>query len=89
MTNKINVAVVAVSTKKEQGWIKCQTLGGKSWNDLGMHFDKDKFASTFATPGLFEIEYSSLTSIETGYTSLSCGKCDTYQSFCDYFERLE
>lgn len=69
MTNKINVAVVAVSNKKQQGWIKCQTLGGKSWNDLGMHFDKDKFASTFATPGLFEIEYSSLTSIETGYTS--------------------
>lgn len=86
MTNKINVAVVAVSTKKEQGWIKCQTLGGKSWNDLGMHFDKDKFASTFATPGLFEIEYSSLTN---RLYLLSCGKCDTDQSFCDYFERLE
>ncbi|HAV94294.1 hypothetical protein [Lactococcus lactis] len=81
MTNNINVAVVAVSTKKEQGWIKCQTLGGKSWNDLGMHFDKVKFSDIFETAGIFEIEYSSVTSIETGYTSYLVENATLIKSF--------
>lgn len=80
---KINLAVVAVSLKKEQGWIKGQTLGGKSWSDVGMKFDKVKFKDTFATAGIFEIEYSSQTSIETGYTAYFVENATLIKSFAD------
>ena len=49
------VVVLAISTKKEKGWLKIATLRD-SWGDLGMHFDKTKFSSVFSAPGLYEVE---------------------------------
>lgn len=50
------VTVLAVSTKKEKGWLKCATPLRDSWGDFGMHFDKAKFASLFIAPGLYEVD---------------------------------
>lgn len=52
---KETVVVLAISTKKEKGWLKIATLRD-SWGDLGMHFDKAKFSSVFSAPGLYEVE---------------------------------
>ncbi|HHA7834679.1 TPA: hypothetical protein ACOQCX_000619 [Streptococcus pneumoniae] len=52
---KETVVVLAISTKKERGWIKVSTLNN-CWSDLGMHFDKSKFGSVFSAPGLYEVE---------------------------------
>ena len=52
---KETVVVLAISTKKEKGWLKIATLRD-SWGDLGMHFDKTKFSSVFSAPGLYEFE---------------------------------
>ena len=49
------VVVLAISTKKERGWIKVSTLND-CWSDLGMHFDKSKFGAVFSAPGLYEVE---------------------------------
>lgn len=52
---KETVVVLAISTKKERGWIKVSTLND-CWSDLGMHFDKAKFGAVFSAPGLYEVE---------------------------------
>ncbi|HES9555916.1 putative ICE protein [Streptococcus pneumoniae] len=52
---KETVVVLAISTKKERGWIKVSTLND-CWSDLGMHFDKSKFGAVFSAPGLYEVE---------------------------------
>ncbi|CEO76058.1 Uncharacterised protein [Streptococcus pneumoniae] len=52
---KETVVVLAISTKKERGWIKVSTLNN-CWSDLGMHFDKSKFGAVFSAPGLYEVE---------------------------------
>lgn len=52
---KETVVVLAISTKKERGWIKVSTLND-CWSDLGMHFDKSKFGAVFSAPGLYELE---------------------------------
>ncbi|CFU95677.1 putative ICE protein [Streptococcus pneumoniae] len=52
---KETVVVLAISTKKEKGWLKIATLRD-SWGDLGMHFDKSKFGAVFSAPGLYEVE---------------------------------
>ncbi|HEV4626063.1 TPA: hypothetical protein ACPYDW_000548 [Streptococcus pneumoniae] len=49
------VVVLAISTKKDRGWIKVSTLND-CWSDLGMHFDKSKFGAVFSAPGLYEVE---------------------------------
>ena len=49
------VVVLAISTKKERGWIKVSTLND-CWSDLGMHFDKSKFGAVFSAPGIYEVE---------------------------------
>ncbi|HGS2345000.1 TPA: hypothetical protein ACL8TD_000333 [Streptococcus pneumoniae] len=51
---KETVVVLAISTKKERGWIKVSTLND-CWSDLGMHFDKSKFGAVFSAPGLYEV----------------------------------
>ena len=52
---KETIVVLAISTKKEKGWLKIATLRD-SWGDLGMHFDKAKFSGIFSAPGLDEVE---------------------------------
>ncbi|HEX1094596.1 TPA: hypothetical protein V1P93_000329 [Streptococcus pneumoniae] len=52
---KETVVVLAISTKKERGWIKVSTLND-CWSDLGMHFDKSKFGAVFSALGLYEVE---------------------------------
>lgn len=52
---KETVVVLAISTKKERGWIKVSTFND-CWSDLGMHFDKSKFGAVFSAPGLYEVE---------------------------------
>lgn len=49
------VVVLAISTKKERGWIRVSTVTD-CWSDLGMHFDKSKFGAVFSAPGLYEVE---------------------------------
>ena len=52
---KETIVVLAISTKKEKGWLKVATLRD-SWGDLGMHFDKLKFVNVFVAPGLYDVE---------------------------------
>jgi len=52
---KETIVVLAISTKKERGWIKVSPLND-CWSDLGMHFDKSKFGAVFSAPGLYEVE---------------------------------
>ena len=51
---KETIVVLAISTKREKGWLKIATLRD-SWGDLGMHFDKAKFSGIFSAPGLYEV----------------------------------
>lgn len=52
---KETIVVLAISTKKEKGWLKVATVRD-SWGDLGMHFDKVKFSNVFVAPGLYDVE---------------------------------
>lgn len=60
----VKVAVVAISQKKEKekGWIKVATLDGRSWTDMGAHFDKEEFGGLFCEDGagLYEIEFKNV-----------------------------
>lgn len=52
------INVIAVSTKKEQGWIRCAPVEGQGvWSDIGMHFDKSKFGNVFTGSGIYQVEY--------------------------------
>lgn len=51
------VAVLAVSTKKELGWVKLATLDGKSWNDLGAKFNKENLV---LVPGIYEMAFENV-----------------------------
>lgn len=52
------INVIAVSTRKEQGWIRCSPISGSGvWGDVGMHFDKNKFGSVFTGSGLYEVTF--------------------------------
>lgn len=52
------VNVIAISTKKEQGWIRCAPIAGNGvWGDIGMHFDKSKFGNIFTGSGIYQVEY--------------------------------
>lgn len=53
---KETICVLAVSTKKEKGWLKVSTPLRDSWGDLGMHFSKEKFLNVFTAPGLYDVE---------------------------------
>lgn len=58
----VKVAVVAISQKKEKGWLKLATLDGRSWSDMGAHFDKEEFGELFCEDGagLYEIEFQNV-----------------------------
>lgn len=60
----VKVAVVAISQKKEKekGWVKLDTLEGKSWSEMGAHFDKTEFGELFCEDGagLYEIEFKNV-----------------------------
>ena len=58
MENYVIVAVLAISQKKDKdmGWVKLASIDGRAWEDLGAHFDKDKFGSIFNAPGLYKID---------------------------------
>ena len=60
----VKVAVVAISQKKEKekGWIKVATLDGRSWTDMGAHFDKEEFGKLFCEDGagVYEIEFKNV-----------------------------
>lgn len=52
------VNVIAVSTRKDQGWIRCAPIAGNGiWGDIGMHFDKSRFANIFTGSGIYQIDY--------------------------------
>lgn len=53
---KETICVLAISMKKEKGWLKVSTPLRDSWADLGMHFDKSKFGNIFIAPGLYDVE---------------------------------
>lgn len=48
----VKVAVVAISQKKEKGWLKLATLDGKSWSDMGAHFTKKSLENSSVRMGL-------------------------------------
>jgi len=52
---KETIVVLAISTKKEKGWLKCATAFTNSWGDIGMRFDKALYSSIFIAPGLYEV----------------------------------
>lgn len=54
---KVIVAIIAISSKKSQGWIKFVPVNGRSsWNDMGAHFDKERYERSFVSPGIYELE---------------------------------
>lgn len=74
----VKVAVVAVSQKKERGWVKVQTLDGKSWSDMGAHFDKEQFGELFREDraGLYEIEFKNVANFgENSKFEIVAAKC--------------
>ncbi|MFR7040008.1 hypothetical protein ACLVV2_03535 [Streptococcus pneumoniae] len=76
---KETVVVLAISTKKERGWIKVSTLND-CWSDLGMHFDKSKFGAVFSAPGLYEVEVINNASFgqNTQYEVIQSRKLGTF-----------
>ena len=64
MMKSVRVAVVAISQKreKEKGWLKLATLDGRSWSDMGAHFDKEEFGELFCEDGagLYEIDFQNV-----------------------------
>lgn len=74
------INVIAVSTKKERGWIKCAPISGNGvWSDSGMHFDKNRF--DFAGSGLYEVDYVNNASL--GGTDLEITKATKIIDFVD------
>jgi hypothetical protein len=74
----VKVAVVAVSQKKDRGWVKVQTLDGKSWSDMGAHFDKEEFGELFREDGagLYEIEFKNVANFgENSKFEIVAAKC--------------
>lgn len=74
------INVIAVSTKKERGWIKCAPVSGNGvWQDVGMHFDKDKF--DFSGAGLYAVDYVNNASL--GGTALEIIKATKIIDFVE------
>lgn len=74
----VKVAVVAVSQKKDRGWVKVQTLDGKSWSDMGAHFDKEEFGELFREDraGLYEIQFKNVANFgENSKFEIVAAKC--------------
>lgn len=76
----VKVAVVAISQKKEKekGWIKVATLDGRSWTDMGAHFDKEEFGELFREDraGLYEIEFKNVANFgENSKFEVVAAKC--------------
>lgn len=74
----VKVAVVATSQKKDRGWIKVATLDGRSWTDMGAHFDKEEFGELFCEDGagLYEIEFKNVANFgENSKFEVVAAKC--------------
>lgn len=76
----VKVAVVAISQKKDKdkGWLKIETLNGKSWSDMGAHFDKEEFGELFREDraGLYEIEFKNVANFgENSKFEVVAAKC--------------
>ncbi len=74
------IVVLAISTKKEKGWLKVATLRD-SWGDLGMHFDKVKFGNVFVAPGLYDVEVANNAGFgqNPAYEVLQARKIGTFE----------
>lgn len=81
------INVIAVSTRKEQGWIRCAPINGNVWSDIGMHFDKTKFESVFDGPGIYQVEY--LNKAGLGGTDLVVTNATQVVSFNEVADELE
>ena len=76
----VKLAVVAISPKKDKdkGWLKIETLNGKSWSDMGAHFDKEEFGELFREDraGLYEIEFKNVANFgENSKFEVVAAKC--------------
>ncbi|CEV89877.1 Uncharacterised protein [Streptococcus pneumoniae] len=82
---KETVVVLAISTKKERGWIKVSTLND-CWSDLGMHFDKSKFGAVFSAPGLYEVEVINNASFgqNAQYEVTQCRKIGSFSELVEF-----
>ncbi|HHG8095314.1 TPA: hypothetical protein ACPXVN_000501 [Streptococcus pneumoniae] len=78
------VVVLAISTKKERGWIRVSTVTD-CWSDLGMHFDKSKFGAVFSAPGLYEVEVvnNALFGQNAQYEVTQCRKIATFKELSE------
>ena len=86
----VKVAVVAISQKKEKGWLKLATLDGKSWNDMGAHFDKEEFGELYCEDGaaLYEIEFQIVANFgEKSKYEVVRAKC--LETFAELIEMAE
>ena len=77
---KETIVVLAISTKKEKGWLKVATVRD-SWGDLGMHFDKVKFSNVFVAPGLYDVEVANNAGFgqNPAYEFLQAHKIGTFE----------
>lgn len=77
------VNVIAISKKKEKGWIKVAPITGNGvWSDIGMHFEREKFDSVFTEPGLYALTYRNTASL--GATALEVEKAEKILLFSEY-----
>lgn len=82
------INVIAVSTRKEQGWIRCAPISGSGvWGDVGMHFDKSKFGDTFTSSGIYQVEYINRAGL--GGTDFVVTNATQVVSFNDVADELE
>ncbi|BAN62417.1 hypothetical protein ANG_1947 [Streptococcus anginosus subsp. whileyi MAS624] len=84
---KETVVVLAISTKKEKGWLKIATLRD-SWGDLGMHFDKGRFSGIFVSPGIYEVEVVNNASFgqNAQYEVIQARKIGTFEELIEMAE---
>lgn len=76
------INVIAISTKKERGWIRCAPVAGNGvWGDVGMHFDKNKFGNVFIGSGIYQVDYVNNASL--GGTNLEVTKATKVITFED------
>lgn len=83
------IAVLAISQKKDMGWIEFSTITGRNWGDLGAHFDKAKFGAIFTAPGLYKISYVNNAGLDDQNAKFAVTGAEKVGSFEELIELAE
>ena len=83
------IAVLAISQKKDMGWLKLASIDGRAWGDLGAHFDKAKFGAIFTAPGLYKISYVNNAGLDDQNAKFAVTGAEKVGSFEELIELAE